>query len=373
MFEDHGETVDDRRRRMDRAITVFEQLARPPTRSPPAAKDGTVGRAASGWRRCGPPSRAASTSTPRLFAAASTSTRILSSRRSAARDVSPETQSRQLTGCRGASRRGQPLWIHNTTGVRADDLSAWMTSLVAHDGSEIHRSSGAVNPTSGGPGRRQSRCTAHREVPPALLPAATTVTFSVAGLPTVETAGSACGDGGVTRPRRWTPGIEDSWPHYAGLIAAAVGEYLDDGAPALDLYDLVREYPNRPGKGLRGALMLATCEAFGGPRAARSGAARWLPRASAQRISRCTTTSRTPVALGEAGGRCTLRMVSVRRSTPVTRSRPSPFNRWRGSGARAENIGSAAGPVRRDHPPHCGGPGDRPRLATAPGGRPRAR
>jgi geranylgeranyl diphosphate synthase type II len=51
---------------------------------------------------------------------------------------------------------------------------------------------------------------------------------------------------------------------YAELTFAAVREYLSDGAPAVDLYDLVREYPNRGGKGLRGSLLLATCQAFGG-------------------------------------------------------------------------------------------------------------
>src|SRR4051812_47045236 len=57
---------------------------------------------------------------------------------------------------------------------------------------------------------------------------------------------------------------EETLARYAELISAAVRKYLDNGAPAADLYDLVREYPNRAGKGLRGALLLATCQAFGG-------------------------------------------------------------------------------------------------------------
>jgi geranylgeranyl diphosphate synthase type II len=61
-----------------------------------------------------------------------------------------------------------------------------------------------------------------------------------------------------------SPRVEETLAGYAVLISGAVREYLKDGAPAVDLYDLVREYPNRAGKGLRGALLLATCQAFGG-------------------------------------------------------------------------------------------------------------
>ena len=39
-----------------------------------------------------------------------------------------------------------PLWIHNTTGEDAADVAAWMTTLTAHEGSEIPGSSGAVTP-----------------------------------------------------------------------------------------------------------------------------------------------------------------------------------------------------------------------------------
>lgn len=60
------------------------------------------------------------------------------------------------------------------------------------------------------------------------------------------------------------PRVEETLARYAALISAALREYLSAGAPAVDLYDLVREYPNRAGKGLRGALLLAACQAFGG-------------------------------------------------------------------------------------------------------------
>ncbi len=57
--------------------------------------------------------------------------------------------------------------------------------------------------------------------------------------------------------------------------ALAVGALLDDlpsGGPRY-LYDLVAEYPRRWGKGLRAALCLATCRAFGGSPAAGLNAA----------------------------------------------------------------------------------------------------
>src|SRR5512140_987508 len=41
-------------------------------------------------------------------------------------------------------------------------------------------------------------------------------------------------------------------------------DLLAEGQPANYLYDLVRAYPSRAGKAIRPALLLATCEAFGG-------------------------------------------------------------------------------------------------------------
>lgn len=54
----------------------------------------------------------------------------------------------------------------------------------------------------------------------------------------------------------------DAMDRYLGSHAPT--RHLGDRAPARYLYDLVREYPARGGKGIRPALLLATCEAFGG-------------------------------------------------------------------------------------------------------------
>ena len=48
---------------------------------------------------------------------------------------------------------------------------------------------------------------------------------------------------------------------------------LPEGSPGPWLYDLLRRYPSRPGKGLRPTLFLATCEAFGGSAASAMGVA----------------------------------------------------------------------------------------------------
>ena len=50
---------------------------------------------------------------------------------------------------------------------------------------------------------------------------------------------------------------------YRGVAANALRESLPTGGPPY-LYDLVADYPRRGGKGLRAALCLATCGAFGG-------------------------------------------------------------------------------------------------------------
>ena len=44
----------------------------------------------------------------------------------------------------------------------------------------------------------------------------------------------------------------------------ALLSYLPDGGPRSELYDLVADYPTRPGKGIRPALCLATCRVHGG-------------------------------------------------------------------------------------------------------------
>ncbi len=47
-------------------------------------------------------------------------------------------------------------------------------------------------------------------------------------------------------------------------VRRAIMDLIPDGEPHHWLYQLVREYPRRPGKALRPALCLATCRAFGG-------------------------------------------------------------------------------------------------------------
>jgi geranylgeranyl diphosphate synthase type II len=58
--------------------------------------------------------------------------------------------------------------------------------------------------------------------------------------------------------------VEATLARYAEQTRAAMEEFLVDGEPAGDLYDLVREYPGRAGKGIRPALLLAACQAHGG-------------------------------------------------------------------------------------------------------------
>lgn len=65
--------------------------------------------------------------------------------------------------------------------------------------------------------------------------------------------------------------VEATLARYARITSNAMDRYLEnptpfrgDRAPARYLDDLVREYPSRGGKGIRPALLLATCEAFGG-------------------------------------------------------------------------------------------------------------
>jgi geranylgeranyl diphosphate synthase, type II len=63
--------------------------------------------------------------------------------------------------------------------------------------------------------------------------------------------------------------VEAALARYARVTGDAMDRYLGSDAsthhaPGRYLYDLVREYPSRGGKGIRPALLLATCEAFGG-------------------------------------------------------------------------------------------------------------
>ena len=59
------------------------------------------------------------------------------------------------------------------------------------------------------------------------------------------------------------PAFERTLEHYRDLTSHALLKSLPEGGPPY-LYDLVSDYPGRGGKGLRAALCLATCGAFGG-------------------------------------------------------------------------------------------------------------
>ena len=59
--------------------------------------------------------------------------------------------------------------------------------------------------------------------------------------------------------------VETRLGYYSDLAAAAMADFLGPDQPSPYLYDLVRDYPSRGGKGVRPALLLATCQAFGRP------------------------------------------------------------------------------------------------------------
>jgi geranylgeranyl diphosphate synthase type II len=58
--------------------------------------------------------------------------------------------------------------------------------------------------------------------------------------------------------------FDDRLRRYRDVAIAGLLEYIPKQEPAVHLYDLVPDYPTRPGKGLRPALCIATCRAFGG-------------------------------------------------------------------------------------------------------------
>ncbi len=59
-------------------------------------------------------------------------------------------------------------------------------------------------------------------------------------------------------------GVEEVLRASAQVVRRQMLDAIPDGEPHHWLYGLVRDYPERPGKGLRPALCLATCRAFGG-------------------------------------------------------------------------------------------------------------
>jgi hypothetical protein len=143
MFQHHGETVDNRRYRMDRAITVFEQLL---ANSPGTADDAD--------QQVEEPVRLAQL---RAVVAGSFDvySRIFMQTFDLYEDLvqqaigAPAAQDAALvvTGCPGELAEG-PLWIHNTTGADVGDVTAWMTALTANDGTEIPGSTGALTPSA---------------------------------------------------------------------------------------------------------------------------------------------------------------------------------------------------------------------------------
>jgi geranylgeranyl diphosphate synthase, type II len=58
--------------------------------------------------------------------------------------------------------------------------------------------------------------------------------------------------------------VESGLGRYKTLTISRLLEYIPDREPRRYLYDLLPSYPTRPGKGLRPALCIATCRAFGG-------------------------------------------------------------------------------------------------------------
>ena len=65
-----------------------------------------------------------------------------------------------------------------------------------------------------------------------------------------------------------TPGavadVETTLARYADVVAGAMDDVLCEGRDAAYLSELVREYPSRRSKGIRPALVLAACQAYGG-------------------------------------------------------------------------------------------------------------
>jgi geranylgeranyl diphosphate synthase type II len=67
-------------------------------------------------------------------------------------------------------------------------------------------------------------------------------------------------NGGMAGPDH----VQVTLDRYSRLTRAAMEEFLVERRPDGYLYDLVRDYPSRAGKGIRPALLIATCQAYGG-------------------------------------------------------------------------------------------------------------
>jgi geranylgeranyl diphosphate synthase, type II len=58
--------------------------------------------------------------------------------------------------------------------------------------------------------------------------------------------------------------VEEQLALYSAVVRDAMDSFLAAGKRSDFLSDLVRDYPRRPGKGIRPALLLASCQAYGG-------------------------------------------------------------------------------------------------------------
>ena len=113
---------------------------------------------------------------------------------------------------------------------------------------------------------------AHLRVPAPLLDAASVV---LTGTPVVAPDDFDRPDAGsegrsptvdtVEHPATGPSGFSDRLEWYRGLTMDRLHELIPDRDPKKYLYDLIREFVDRPGKGLRPGLLLATLNAYGGP------------------------------------------------------------------------------------------------------------
>lgn len=68
----------------------------------------------------------------------------------------------------------------------------------------------------------------------------------------------------MTGSARATTALDDILSHYRQRALAEIERHLPTGEPRQWLYEPLADYPRRAGKGLRAALCLATCSAYGG-------------------------------------------------------------------------------------------------------------
>src|SRR6478752_501700 len=61
-----------------------------------------------------------------------------------------------------------------------------------------------------------------------------------------------------------TTDVESQLADYRGLVTPLISRAIPEREPSRHLYDLIRAQVGRSGKGLRSAICIATCRAFGG-------------------------------------------------------------------------------------------------------------